>query len=367
MASSTNYQWSEPDNSSLVKDGALAMRTLGNAIDASLWSSGYGQAGKNAAINGSFQVWQRGTSVAVTSAAAFYTADRWQTYGNSSQNTTFSQQPTGDTTNLPDIQYCARVQRNSGQTGTGTINFAQSLESINTRRFTGKPVTLSFYARRGANYSQTGNALGAYLYTGTGTDQNVISGYTGGAIPLAVSTTLTTTWQRFSATVTLGTTVTEMGIRFQYDPTGTAGANDYFEVTGVQLEYGSTATPFQTASGGSIQGELAMCQRYYWRNSGASANNVILPFCGVSGSTTSPVYNIAPPVTMRIAPTSVDFANLQAIDQVAGYALSSIAVNGNSQPNVIFITASATGLTAFRPLAINASTSNAYLGFSAEL
>jgi hypothetical protein len=33
VATSTNYGWSEPDNTSYVKDGALAMRTLGNAID----------------------------------------------------------------------------------------------------------------------------------------------------------------------------------------------------------------------------------------------------------------------------------------------------------------------------------------------
>lgn len=33
MATSTNYGWTEPDNTSYVKDGALAIRTLGNAID----------------------------------------------------------------------------------------------------------------------------------------------------------------------------------------------------------------------------------------------------------------------------------------------------------------------------------------------
>lgn len=33
MATSTNYGWEEPDDSDYVKDGALAMRTLGNAID----------------------------------------------------------------------------------------------------------------------------------------------------------------------------------------------------------------------------------------------------------------------------------------------------------------------------------------------
>lgn len=33
MATSPNYGWSEPDDTSYVKNGALAMRTLGNAID----------------------------------------------------------------------------------------------------------------------------------------------------------------------------------------------------------------------------------------------------------------------------------------------------------------------------------------------
>jgi len=38
MATSPNYGWSEPDNSSFVKDGALAMRTLGNEIDATVYA-----------------------------------------------------------------------------------------------------------------------------------------------------------------------------------------------------------------------------------------------------------------------------------------------------------------------------------------
>lgn len=36
MATSPNYGWTEPDNTSYVKDGALAMRTLGNAIDSTV-------------------------------------------------------------------------------------------------------------------------------------------------------------------------------------------------------------------------------------------------------------------------------------------------------------------------------------------
>jgi hypothetical protein len=38
MATSPNYAWTEPDNTAYVKDGALAMRTLGNAIDATVYS-----------------------------------------------------------------------------------------------------------------------------------------------------------------------------------------------------------------------------------------------------------------------------------------------------------------------------------------
>jgi hypothetical protein len=53
-----------------------------------------------------------------------------------------------------------------------------------------------------------------------------------------------------------------MAIQFYSEPTGTAGANDYFEVTGVQIDIGSVALPFRT-NGGTIQGELSACQRYY--------------------------------------------------------------------------------------------------------
>lgn len=38
MALSPNYSWPEPDNSDLVKDGALAMRDLGDAIDSTVFS-----------------------------------------------------------------------------------------------------------------------------------------------------------------------------------------------------------------------------------------------------------------------------------------------------------------------------------------
>jgi hypothetical protein len=216
----------------------------------------------NPVLNSAFQVWQRGTSVSVpASTGNTYSADRW-TCQTGTAAITISRQATGDTTNLPFIQYCARYQRNSGQTGTNTIPFVQNFESINTIPFAGKTITFSFYARAGANYSPTSNALAYNLAYGTGTDQNVLTAYTGETNVVSGTATLTTTWQRFTATAAMSASATEMYIRFNYSPTGTAGVNDYYEVTGVQVEVGSVATPFKTYAG-TIQGELAACMRYY--------------------------------------------------------------------------------------------------------
>jgi hypothetical protein len=220
---------------------------------------------QNPVLNSAMQVWQRGTSVSVAaSTATTYTADRWLAYTAANQATTVSRQATNDSTNLPFIQYCARVQRNSGQTGTSENYFSYGFETINSLPYAGKTVTVSFYARAGANYSPTSGAFGMGLNTATGTDQPVTSYNTGVLSPISGSYNLTTTWQRFTATGTLSSTLNEFGIFFRYTWAGTAGANDYFEVTGVQLDVGSVALPFRTYAG-TIQGELAACQRYYYR------------------------------------------------------------------------------------------------------
>lgn len=250
--------------------------------------------GKNALLNGALDIWQRGTSITMSSTA--YGADRWSAYSTFSGGTV-SRQTTSDTTNLPFIQYCARVQRDNGSTNVNTRYFYQSMETANCIPFVGKKVTLSFYARSGANYSSTSGNLEVKLGTGTGTDQNWVS-YTGLAYAINQNVTLTTTWQRFTITTAsaIATTVNELTVAFGTTPTGTAGANDYFEITGIQLESGSSATDFSRYSP-TLQGELAACQRYY-QSSGA---NVLW-----SGNVTNTVayYNTAQlPVVMRTAPT----------------------------------------------------------------
>ena len=113
-------------------------------------------------INGGMDVWQRGTSISIAASNNGYTADRWQTYTGANQAITVSRQSVADSTNLPNIQYCIRYQRNSGQTGTGDLNIGQNIETANSIPLAGKTITLSFYARAGANYSPTSSILKLY-------------------------------------------------------------------------------------------------------------------------------------------------------------------------------------------------------------
>jgi hypothetical protein len=75
--------------------------------------------------------------------------------------------------------------------------------------------------------------------------------------------------------------------------------NNTFQIWGWQVEAGSTATPFQTASG-SIGGELALCQRYFYRL--ANGNNAPLGIANFVNATTA-WGCVFFPVTMRTAPT----------------------------------------------------------------
>lgn len=256
----TNYGFDVPTSSDLVKNGATAISTLGQDIDTFLFRPFT----RNAILNGSQNVWQRGTSGTANSFVSGNTgcnADRWQNYLGGGA-ITVSRQATGDTTNLPDIQYCARVQRNSGSTTVGALYHSQTIETVNAIPYAGKQVTVSYYARKGANFSAASSILSAGLLSGTGTDQNVLSGFTGSATVASANATLTTTWQRFTFTGTVATNATELGLNFYYTTVGTAGAADYFEITGVMLEIGNQASPYCPATP-TYATELAACQRYY--------------------------------------------------------------------------------------------------------
>jgi len=435
MATTTNFGWETPDDTDLVKDGALAMRTLGNAIDTSLVDLKGGTTGQvlsktsntdmdftwvtsddanaiqntivdakgdlvtatgsdvparlavgnngdtlladsststglrwspapstgNPVINSAMQIWQRGTTNVTTASA--YTADRWQK--GSGTHFGVSRQTTSDTTNLPFIQYCARIQRTAGNTTTTGMDFAQNFESSNSIPYAGRTVTLSFYVRKGADYSSVTSNVSATLYTGTGTDQNIITGFTGSASTLTVGGTVTTTWQRFSASATLPTNMTQMAIYVIGTPSGTAGANDYYEVTGFQIDLGSVALPFRTYAS-TLQGELGAAQRYYYRQGGDAIFSRFGQ--GYATSTVNVSVTLNQPTTMRVAPTAVDFSTLTVGDGVNAYTVTGLTIDQAGKNVTSLNAAVASGLTQFRPYGCGANNStSAFIGLSAEL
>jgi len=251
---------------------------------------------RNKLINGGFDIWQRGAGP-FNLTTTTYGADRFAGFRQGAVAGLTSTRVDSD---LNGFRYFNRLQRTSGNTSTATNYFGASFESdAFSIPLRGKPLVFSFYARRGANYSGTsGTLLRLSWATGTGTD-----------LPFAIATTgevqttsdfnLTTSWVRYQMVIpTVPSTTTATRYFFEWMPSGTAGANDFVDLTGLQLEEGSVATPFEQRPYGL---ELSLCQRYFVRlidPSGSGVSN------GGTANGASRV-NVSLPVEMRVPPTSV--------------------------------------------------------------
>jgi len=315
MATSTNYGWAEPDNTDLVTNGALAIRTLGNAIDTSLWNSGYGQAGKNKIINGDFGVNQRAfTSTTTTSTFGF---DRFSSAFSDGTSTYSAQTFTAGAAPIADYEGTnfARLVSTGQTTSTALTSIFQKIEDVRT--FAGQTVTISFFAKASTGTPNVAAAIWQEFGTGS-TSPSVLQGS---------KIAITSSWARYSATFTMGSLsgknvvagsdvrvllITSAGsARDAY--TGALGIQSVtVDFWGVQVEYGAKATPFQTASGGSIQGELAMCQRYYWRFQRDVAQFGLMANTGYASTTLVARFAITLPTSMRVAPTSLENSNIAA-------------------------------------------------------
>ena len=281
----------------------------------------------NSLINGGMDIWQRGTSFSSGGGLSVYAADRWHFYrGSNASGATFSRQ----TSALTGFQYAARLQRNSGNTSTESIGLRYTLESADSYRLAGKTVTLSFYLRKGADYS--GTTFRATIASGTGTDQPVYA-FTGFTYAVDTSVTPTTSWVRYSITGTIPSNATEVGLEMFSNASGTAGTNDYVDITGLQLEIGSVPTPF-VRSAGTIQGELAACQRYYYEMAYSGAE----PYgAGTANSTTNAIILTALPVFMRTVPTAVYTGTfrIEGGASKTGIAAASLSLNQAQNQQVL--------------------------------
>jgi hypothetical protein len=304
-------------------------------------------AGKNALINGGFDIWQRGTSF---TSSLVYGADRWFEYFGSG---TFTYART--TSNLPDgFQYGMQITSNST---TASAELYQTMETANCIRFAGKTIVVSGWVRSSSNVTAT-----VLMGSSTATDEpqsGTFSSISGTGTSWATTGTAT----RFSATFVIPSTAKSLRFGLQ---TGSLASAATFTVTGLQIEEGNVATGFMR-TGGTIQGELAACQRYYFR---WTATDLYSPFSqGISTTTTNAQIFVQYPVTMRTKPTVLEFSTL-VISDIGSYNLAISAItlsNGSSNVAEIGCTNAATA-TANRAAFIRSNNSaSGYLAFGAEL
>jgi hypothetical protein len=143
-----------------------------------------------------------------------------------------------------------------------------------------------------------------------------------------------------------------------------------FYITGVQLELGSVATAF-TRAGGTIQGELAACQRYYYRITNSAGDR--LANNGYAGTTSTVRLLNAFPVTMRTKPTALEQSGT-AGDYGIAYAATGIVctsvptfLNASTNHAASTFTVSTTPFTVGSGAEGYAQNATGYLGWSAEL
>lgn len=347
------------DTDSVESYSGSAWVAVGGSVATSLGFS----AGKNIIINGDFGVWQRGTSFS-NPADTTYTADRFMVFGNGSGATKTVSQQTFTPGTAPVAGYEGTFFWRMAQTVAGTgATYNLMLQRIeNVRNDANQTVTFSAWLKADAARTLTFSFNRNYGTGGSSMDYSVAT---------SSNLSVTTSWTRFTFSFTMPTVAGK-----------TIGPNSYIEacinyplntaqtidVWGVQLEAGSTATAFQTASA-TIGGELALCQRYYWRQNAGSDAGDYTHFASGWATTTSQI-NFYPklPVSMRVRPTSVEYSTLAASNGNVALSISLLTNGASGSTNWAGLSGTVSGATQYGPyyLAANGSAS-AYIGLSAEL
>lgn len=278
--------------------------TAGRVLTTGAFNLGAGNFAKNKIINGKMEIAQRGTSF--PAAASGYTLDRWvvaiagpSVIATTEQNVNVPSNNEFQRSNLLTV-----TTADPSITGADIGLIGQMIEGFNARDLIGKTFTLSFWVRS----SKTGvHCIG---FRNDGTDRSFVAEYTVTAantwefksVTIAGGLITAGTWNWTTGRGLIVSFILASGPTFQTTPntwqTGNFVATsnqvncldtigNVFGITGVQLEVGSVATPFEHRPYGH---ELALCQRYY--NSG-------IFYVTINSAPVQTFY----PVTMRVAPT----------------------------------------------------------------
>ena len=281
---------------------------------------------RNLIINGDMSVAQRGTSFASITNTLTRTLDGWYAIAGAASAMAVSRQ---SSIGLAGFSNSLRFGRPSSNTNTSTHKIGQVIETANARKYAGKVLALSFWARAGADFSGSPfDSLNISMRTGTGSDEGASAfnaqTWTGNSSVLATSeNNISTSWTRYTyTTATLGASVTEIGIELNFTPFGTAGANDWVEITGLQIEE-QEVTDFDFLP---PEINLARCHRRLQVS--ATTGGLYPEGNAYANSTTSMRGFIPTPVQMRTAPTISGIASYRGgAGSVAVTAISAIAVH----------------------------------------
>lgn len=297
--------------------------------------------------NGGLEIWQRdaggAASIAVTASTTAYTADRWYIATGANQAFTVSQQ----TGLITGSRWCARVQRNAGQTGVGAVVFGYPFDSDGISRMRGKKVSLTFAASTGADWSPATGTLTATLYVGTGAVSKRGAGFTNETAVVAVASNIAAStaaaiYGAISSAV-VPATAAQAELQFTWTPVGTAGANDWFALDDVMID--ASPAPdlgFQTAYE-RLPFDLMLyrCKRHFWKTfpyatapaqAAGAGTGELYGMAGKAGATAQ-FLPFRHPVSMRATPTAVTLyspatASAQVYDETAATYSTSSSYSG---------------------------------------
>lgn len=312
---------------------------------------------RNLIYNGAMQIHQRGTSTAGITSAGYYTADRWNhdvtslgTWTNSIENDA----PTGS-----GLRKSLRVLCTTADAAPAAGDYtlvSQVLEGQDVQRIakgtsSAQPLTLSFWVKSNVtgtyicnlyDIDNTRSVSASYTISASATWERKTITFpadTTGAFDNDNAASLYVFWWLGSGTTfnsgilnTTWTSATNANRAVGQTNLG-AATNNYWQITGVQLETGSVATPFEFKNYGQ---ELRECQRYYIRQTrtSSSTTDVTGAFAPASSWTSAWQAYLVFPVTMRSVPILGSSATSTFCIHTGGVATSTISSIGASQATV---------------------------------
>jgi hypothetical protein len=367
-----------------------AATTGGLSIDSSgVVTGGLPTPGRNLLYNGAMQVAQRGTSVTGINNGGYNTADRWLLSTEAAMFGTWTQTVENDAPTGSGLRKSLKVLCTTADASPAAGDYlliTQTLEGQDVQRIakgtsSAQQLTLSFWVKSNVtgtyvcdvrDLDNTRVVSAAYSISASATWEKKTITFpadTTGALDNDNAGSLAAEfWLGAGSTYTAGTLSTVWSTSITTNrATGqtnlAAATNNYWQITGVQLEVGPTGTGFEFKSFGQ---ELAECQRYYFRNTSSSAYAGFGP--GIAYSTTRVDALVQHPTAMRIAPTGIDTSALAVSDSLTVTAVTSTTINQASQAATLLTANVASGLTQYRPYILSANNNvAAYVGLSAEL